>query len=137
MPIQNRELYTSQTDTHSSRTHAYEGGTRPATFLNISSGPTLPYMTPLVKHTGVDKLRAWTDADASSNPIVAFVYPYGAALHATNDTIHTVMTKGRIHREDIPLPATMTLATLNAALSTAGVLSQGFDIYAHPQAGIK
>ena len=136
MAIQPKELYSAeQTDTFTRRAYPYENGTKPAQFLNVAGAPIRPVLTALVKDDSGDFLRMWVDADTTTRPIVAFVWhPEGAQLHATNETIHTVLVKGRIHRDDIPLNG-QTLATFNTALKTESVLSR-FDIYGIAQAGV-
>jgi len=134
MAIQPKELYSAaQTTSFSLRMHPHPDGTKPALFF--AGTALLPVGTPLVKDSSASQLRAWADADTTTNAIVAFVYPLAVQLVAGAEVIHTVMLKGTLHVDDIPTPAAQTRATLLTALATQTVLNS-FLIEGVQQAGV-
>jgi hypothetical protein len=75
---------------------------------------------------------ATTVVGASANgvdTIAAFVFAKdGAQTHATNDTIHSLMTSGLVDARDVPLPSGESQAALDAALKAPETRKMGFVV---------
>jgi len=90
-------------------------------FDNVSGGPLLAKLTPVVRDSG--GWRAWADADEVVHGLTA----EEVQLHATNQVLAPVILAAELSYLDIAIPAGQTEATLKTALRS-GARELGLDI---------
>lgn len=127
MAIQPKELFSSTTVNPFPRVHAKEVLTKKCKLL--AAAPLLAALTPMAVETSSGMWVPWRNDNtpAGSGTIRGFIYPEAHQLHATNETIATIMLQGEIHHDDVPVPSGETQNNLTAALK-AGLGDRGIFV---------
>ena len=110
MALETKELFSSVTQNPKERVEAVTVAPK-----TIDGGQgTIAPLTPMVyAATG---WTVWQDADA--NTLHGFMWPDQHVAHATDESIANILIRGKIHYDDVVLPASQTQATLDTALQT-------------------
>lgn len=110
------------------RAYPAENGISVGTLGNIAGAPTLPHLTPLTY--AADEWLPWADADTTK--VDGLLWAPDAENGVTADAVGElniqVFKMGRVHHDDIPLPAAQTQGTLTAALKTLLTRQSGLSV---------
>ena len=102
MAVQPKELFSNTTKNSYPRIRPAADGAAPKRFDGVAGAPPLLVGTPVAYDTSVNLWVKMDDAGSNgANIIRGFVYPDDIELHASNETIGSVMIKGTIHRDDV------------------------------------
>jgi hypothetical protein len=130
MALATNELFDSNDQESSIRVKPYENGLHNRTFANVAAAPTYEPGTPVYVDSATGFRKVWTNGQN----IAGFVFPEAVVIDATGEVQGVVLERGRIHYDDIVLPAGETQNNLDAALKS-GPREMGLDIEALPGSG--
>ena len=96
----------------------------------IAGAPVLEVGFPLQESAVAGTYEPW--AVASGKPISAFVEPKAHQSSATGETLAAAMVEGKLHRDDVVLPAGEAQVDLDAALRAVETRLRGFQVQGLP-----
>ena len=125
MVLQQKELVGSvTTQTPNLRFVPYEDGIRPGTMSTVATGPSFAHGTPLTKSG--DEWIPWVDAAVIDGLLWAQLEPHVSS--ATDETHIQVFRRGRVHHDDVPVPAGQTQGALTTALKLQSLRTLGIEV---------
>lgn len=131
MALGDNELFSSNTEAAKLRVFP-EGATQPKTFA--VGAVTILKGTPVAFDSVAETWKVFADAGAATETdlIRGFVWPDDIVLDAGDEVLGQVMLRGRIHRDDVQLPAGETQANVDAAMAVGlrdrtGIIVEGLE----------
>ena len=130
MALGDNELFSSNTEAAKLRVFP-EGATQPKTFA--VGAVTIAPGTPVAYDTVAETWQVFEEGGANEIDIIrGFVWPDPIVLDAADEVLGQVMLRGRIHRDDVQLPAGELQADVDAAMqaplrANTGIIVEGLE----------
>lgn len=94
-----------------------------------SGSGTFAELTPVAFNTSSNMWVVWTSGGSDgTGTIKGFVWPDQVVLDGSNEVLGNVLLQGKVHYDDIPVPAGETQNDLDTALRTGGLREAGIII---------
>lgn len=122
------ELFTS--NTVAAKLRIFSTSTQPKTFA--VGAITLALGTPVAFDIVAKTWKVWADAGADETNIIrGFIWPDAVKLDAADEVLGNVILRGRVHRDDVPIPAGENQSDLDDAMSAGlrdrGIIMEGLE----------